>query len=112
MKSIYAFLDVDTDFVPTMLHTEVNIARTPKNIALERGMHFIAESLRKFGFDKLVHAIRKIGLPDMVRRMNTKKEQGEKSQEIPNRAQLAQHFKDDTEWISHLLKRDLINEWQ
>jgi hypothetical protein len=94
-----------------MLHTEVNVARTPKNIGVEKLMHTFAESLRKIGFDKLVHMIRKTGIPDMVRKVNTKEEQRSENMTEPDKNELAKHFVDDAKELSGMLDRDVTKEW-
>ena len=107
MRKIYTFLGVDDSFESSMLHTEVNIARTPKRVIVDRVMHHVAESLRKIGFDKLVHWIRKSGLPDFVRSYNTKKD-------VPivfNEQKLKEYFAGDVKNLSILLGRDLTTEW-
>jgi hypothetical protein len=111
IKTIYEFLGVDPNFIPSMLHTEVNVTRTPKNIGVEKLMHTFAESLRKIGFDKLVHMIRKTGIPDMVRGVNTKEEQRSKRMTEPDKNELAKHFVDDAKELSGMLDRDVTKEW-
>lgn len=106
MRGIYRFLGVDETFISSMLYTEVNIARTPKDVRVDRVMHRIAEFLRKTGFDKLVHAIRKTGLPDFVRKGNTKKVTSHF-----NAAKIAPYFVADVQKLSVLLDRDLSTEW-
>lgn len=108
IKSIYRFLDVDDAFVPSMLHTKVNIARTPKSLVLERGTHHIAEFLRKIGLDKLVWIIRKSGLPDALRSINTKSQEIKKEIDI---SELKFLFKEDIQETGKLINRDLIKEW-
>jgi hypothetical protein len=108
MQRIYRFLGVREDFEASMLNTEVNIARIPKSVSVGRVMHHTAEYLRKVGFDKLVHAIRKTGLPDVIHTLNTKKAHVE--QDIDTAA-LATYFVEDTTKLSKLLGRDLNNEW-
>jgi hypothetical protein len=90
-----------------MLTEEINIARTPKAVIVDRVMHHISEFLRRVGLDKLVHEIRKTGLPDLVRAHNTKKTEGV----IFDREALAASFADDVAKLSTLLGRDLNKEW-
>lgn len=108
---IYTFLGVDASFTPSMLHTEVNVARTPKHVLVERAMHRMAETLRKVGLDRLVWAIRKSGLPDLVRKGNTK--QNESTPEVSDTARryIATAVKDDVRSLSELVGRDLMHEW-
>lgn len=111
MKRIYAFLGIDDAFVSSMVHDEINVARTPKLVPIDRAMHHISEFLRHHGFDKFVHLIRKTGLPDLVRSFNTK--EGKKRDEKPayDRAALAAFFEDDVQRLSIMLGRDMRAEW-
>lgn len=110
MKRIYAFLGVDDTFVASMVHDEINIARTPRLIGIERVMHHIAEFMRRHGLDRIVHAIRKLGLPDLVRSVNTKDApKAEKS--AYDRNALAAYFRDDVTRLSAHLGRDMQAEW-
>ena len=107
MQTIYAFLGIETTFVSSMLHTEINIARAPKAVFVDRIMHHVSESLRKVGFDSLVHTIRKSGLPDLVRSHNTKPEQ---TVNVDTKA-LQGYFEEDVTKLSTLLRRDMKTEW-
>jgi len=79
MQSIYKFLGVDPSFKASMLYKRVNVARVPKNIDIDKNMHHFSEYLRKIGLDKFVHAIRKTGIPDFVRNLNTKQKTEKKT---------------------------------
>jgi hypothetical protein len=107
ISHVYRHIGVDENFVPSMLHTEINVARMPKVIFIERVMHHISEFLRRVGLDHVVHAIRKSGLPDLVRSGNTKEERPLNV----NREALTNEFKDDVRKLSDLLGRDLKTEW-
>ncbi len=107
MSQIYRFLGVSPAFVPSMLHSEINVARTPKSVFIDRWMHKIAEGLRAIGFDKIVHEIRQSGLPDLVRAGNTK---DTKVVEIDTKS-LEKYFYGDVKKLSGLLNRDLNQEW-
>lgn len=110
IKSIYRFLGVEDSFIPSMLNTEINIARTPKNIGVERVMHHMAETLRKVGFDKAVWAIKKSGLPDMVRKANTE-EKSPATQTKPDLTKYSNFFSEDTEKLGTMIGRDMKSEW-
>jgi len=109
IRTIYTFLGVDPNFVPSMLHSEINVARIPKNIALEKTMHRCAEYLRHHGLDRLVHSIRKLGIPDLVRTFNTKKVQ--RNKKVFERAQYVSYFSDDVKKLSTMLNRDFVTLW-
>lgn len=109
IQKIYSFLGVRSDFVPSMLNDEINISRVPKHIWIEKRMHRFSEFLRRNGLDTLVHAIRRMGLPDLVRSFNTKPKKEKK--EALDRAYLVDYFKEDVAELSQLLGRDLGSEW-
>ncbi len=108
MQNIYRFLEIDDTFEASALYKEVNIGRTPKSVCIGRIMHHIAEGLRSIGMDKFVHTIRKMGLPDFIHSLNTKKSN---PIAVVDKSVLAQYFIEDTTKLSELLKRDLIHEW-
>jgi hypothetical protein len=107
IRSVYSFLGVDAAFEPSMLNREVNVARTPKHVGIERFMHHTAEFLRRHGLDRFVHWVRTTGLPDMVRRGNTK----ETEQVQYDRAALTRIFAEDVRKTSEFIGRDLNAEW-
>lgn len=109
MEQIYSFLGVDSNFVPSMLHDEINISRVPKHIWIEKRMHTFSEFLRRNGLDKVVHIIRQSGLPELVRSVNTKPKKAEKPKF--DRELLVAHFRDDVALLSRKLNRDLSTEW-
>ncbi len=93
-----------------MLFDEINISRVPRHIIFEKIMHRMSEFLRRYGLDRLVHNIRRSGLPDFVRSINTKP----KKKEVPtyDRAPLIQYFKEDVTKLSTFLGRDLVTLWK
>ena len=64
IKSIYTFLNINENFVPSMLHRSINTARTPHHVVVDRYMTRIAEFLRRIGLDKIVWFIKKSSIPD------------------------------------------------
>lgn len=111
MRTIYSFLNIDTTFVSSMVNDEINVARTPKHVFVDRVMHHVSEGLRKSGFDRLVHLVRKSGLPDVVRSMNTKSVKTSQHTKAYDREAQKIHFHNDVLQLSEMLKRDLNAEW-
>ncbi len=111
MKRIYQFLEINDSFVSSMVHSEINVARTPKIILVERVMHHIAEFLRRHGLDAIVHSIRKLGIPDLVRSFNTKEGKKQKRKPQYDREALVSYFHNDVTKLSGLLGRDMHVEW-
>lgn len=110
IQKVYTFLGVDATFVPSMLHDIINNTRVPKNIELEKKMHYFSEFLRKHGLDAFVHAVRRSGFPELVRKINTKPKKEKK--DIYNHIPLIAYFKDDVAKLSSMLGRDLVREWK
>ncbi len=111
MERIYGFLGIDTTYVASMVYDEINVARTPKLVPIDRIMHHTAEFLRKVGFDTFVHLIRKTGLPDMVRSLNTKEGKPKGEAEPYDHAVLAKYFVEDVKKLSQLIGRNMNTEW-
>ncbi len=112
MSGIYKFLGIDSTFVSSMVNEEINVARTPKHVFVDRVMHHISEGLRKSGFDKFVHFVRKSGLPDLVRNMNTKPKEKTTHTKSYDRDALRVYFKDDVIKLGTLVGRDMCKEWE
>ena len=51
IQHIYKHIGVDSSFVPPSLNERINVARTPKAVGVDTGMHRIAEWLRRSGLD-------------------------------------------------------------
>lgn len=111
MRQIYEFIGVDPNFVPSMLERQINVARTPRMVAVERVMHHVSETLRKIGLDKLVWAVRKSGLPDMVRSANTKQEKNTNPLSAEAPAVDPHIWTDDIHKLSKVIRRDMTSEW-
>lgn len=113
MRNIYTFLKVDTLFVSRMLNRRINIARSPKNIGVEKTMHHIAEWMRKNGLSNIVHRIRLLGIPDLIRHANTQTAENIDDTKIRViKQQLLTYFAKDVQETSALLGRDLVEEWK
>lgn len=108
IQSIYAFLGVDDTFVPSMVHRHINVARAPRAVWVEKSMHTVAESMRRVGLDRLVHRVRQWGIPDLVRRANTKETQ---SVVDFDREQVQAHFIDDVARLSEMTGYDFTQAW-
>ncbi|MCA9365833.1 sulfotransferase [Candidatus Kaiserbacteria bacterium] len=118
IQQIYRHIGVDDTFVPKMLKKFVNVERTPRFVRLERWMHRFAELGRKIGLDKVVWMIKRSGVTDLIRKINTEKN----SQVIPEdskgkpidpevKAKMQEYFKEDTRLLSGLVERNLTVEW-
>lgn len=111
MKRIYEFLGINPTFVSSMVNDEINVARTPKRVWVDRVMHHISEGMRKSGLDRVVHLIRKSGLPDLVRSMNTKPQEKSAHTKTYDRDRERAFYRDDVKKLSGLVGRDMNAEW-
>lgn len=111
IRHIYEFLGVDPTFRPSMLDKHINVARTPRMVGVERVMHHVSETLRKIGLDKLVWAVRKSGLPDLVRSANTKTGQPTNQEGLGAAAIDPDIWVDDARRLSEMIGRDMSKEW-
>jgi hypothetical protein len=111
MKQIHEFLGIEKDFVSSMVHTPVNVGRTPAVVGIDRILHHIAEFLRAYGFDRLVHAVKKSGIPGAIRAINTSEGQRkpEKNEFDPEYGK--NYLRSDVRKLSQMLGRDLEAEW-
>lgn len=111
MRRIHEFLGIEPDFVSNMIYEEVNVARTPKVILIDRVIHHVSEFLRKHGFDRFVHMVRRTGILNVVRHVNTA--EGKKSIEKKSFDADAckAYFADDVAKLSKIIGRDMRSEW-
>jgi hypothetical protein len=110
MQKIYRYLGVDDSFVPPSLYSQINIARKPRMVLVDRVMHHVAENLRRAGLDRLVHRIKTSGVTDWIRQKNTQSIPKQEGQTF-DRSKFVHYFKDDVTKLSEYLKRDMNNEW-
>lgn len=110
MRHVYKFLGVDPEFEASMVDTKINTARVPKLVQVDRLMHRIAERMRVLGFDKVVHLIRRSGLPDIVRAHNTARVPVI-NKEVIEADDLTDVFRNDVRALSTMIGRDVSTEW-
>lgn len=110
IRTIYSFLEVTPDFKPTMLHSEVNIARTPRWIVVDGVMHWVAEFLRKTGLDRIVWVIKKSGVTDAIRSINTDDSQQRETEYRTD--ELRKYYARDVVELGGLINRDMSAEWK
>lgn len=110
IQKIYKFLNVEESFVPSLLESRINIARTPKFVFVDRIIHHTAKFLREKKLHKLVWWVKKKNIPTLLRKANTKKEK-KRTINPETRKRLKQTFKEDIEKLSKMLNRNLTSEW-
>lgn len=111
MRHIHEFLGIDPNFVASMVHAEVNVARTPRFVWLDRIMHHVSEFLRRHGLHRFVHAVRTSGLTDMLRSFNAVPRAPQANTRPFDEEAYKQRFVVDATKLSEILGRDMCTEW-
>lgn len=111
IQTIYRHLGVDEGFVPPSLFSQINIARKPKMVLVDRVMHHVAENLRRAGLHRLVHKIKTSGVTDWIRQKNTQATPKQEGQTF-DRSKFVHYFKDDVTKLSAYIERDMNKEWK
>lgn len=112
MRRIHEFLGINLDFVSDMVYTEVNIGRTPAVVSVDRVIHHVSEFLRRHGFDRFVHAVRKTGTTEAFRKLNTVKSGKQPGKTLPfDTEAYKKRFIEDVTRLSSIVGRDMRKEW-
>ncbi len=82
MQSLYAFLKVDSHFIPSLLNTKVNVSIMPRSVLLERSIIKISGFLHHKGFRHLWWFAKKLGIANYIRKLNTFQSQKHHMSEI------------------------------
>ncbi len=109
ITNVFKFLNVDSNFVPSLLNRKVNTARTPRFVFLDRIMIHTAEAMRKIGLEKIVWSVKKGGIPALLRKFNTSKV--ELTLQESEKANLRSAFKPNIKKLSELIDRDIVTRW-
>lgn len=113
IQGIYAFLGVDATFVPSMVTTKVNASAMPRWVLLERSLIKIAGFLHHKGFRQLWWFVKKLGVANSIRKLNTA-QTGRTRRELSQdgwRRRLYDELRPDLETLETLLGRELP-EWR
>ncbi|MEL6802588.1 MAG: sulfotransferase [Bacteroidota bacterium] len=71
LLDVFTFLGVDPDFTPSFTHRVVNSGNRPKRLWVSQLMQQVSHFLYSTGFDRVVFAVKKSGLPALIRRGNS-----------------------------------------
>ena len=110
MQSIHELLGIKKDFIASMINEEVNIARTPTFVWVDRVVHHISEFLRRHGFDRFVHMVRRTGITELIRSVNTAPGTKKAKNEFDSRPGTV-YLMDDVRELSDMIGRDMVTEW-
>jgi hypothetical protein len=112
IQSIYRFLDVDSGFVPSMLHKKVNVSKVPRFVVLERCLITISEFLHSKGFHHVWWFAKKIGVANFIRKLNTRQSKSKniKTESPPWRELVYTQLEGEIKALETIIERDL-HEW-
>jgi len=75
IKELYNFIGVkENNYIPASLEKEINVAKNYKILFIEQIITNISKYLTRSGHTLLVERIKKIGLPNLIRKLNAKKD--------------------------------------
>jgi len=105
-REVCEFIDVDPEFVPETLNEKSNAARTIKNPAVYFFKQKVAKLLSHGGLDPVRRAIKKMGIPDLIRGFN------QQPMEKPpltdeQREKLVEYYREDVRKMEKLLGWEL-----
>ncbi|MFB6181771.1 MAG: sulfotransferase domain-containing protein [Candidatus Magasanikbacteria bacterium] len=109
IKTIYEFLEVDTDFTSSFIEEKINKSRIPSSVTVDGIISKTARTLRELGLQKLVWLIKKTRIPATIRDINTQQKKEKVDQEVYNF--LYDKYKEDVEKLESILPRNLTEEW-
>lgn len=109
LRTLYRFLDVDGDFVPSVVGRRVNVSRLPRWPMMDRFTRYAAGLLRRTGAGtRLWWQIKKTGWPDRINRWNSARmPMPTLSAEMHN--QLQTFFAADVRYVRSFLDRPNLN---
>lgn len=104
LRNLFAFLEVDPDFLPVMTGKNISVGMIPRSKALESSRIKVHHYSKK-KFPGLINFIKKTGLADRYRALNSSRQ---KFQVDPDCLQsLYDYYKTDVEQTAELINRDL-----
>lgn len=70
LREIYKFLEIDTTFVPSMLHKRINVSQVPRFVWLERWLIRAADVLQHSALRPIWWFVKKRGMANVIRNLN------------------------------------------
>ena len=107
VQKIYSFLDVDNTYISPNLNKKIHSTRIPKSQCIETAMVIMRILLRKIELYSLVEKLKKRGLSEKLKELNTQKNKTFRKMDARTRSRLNHIFANDKKMLSELLKRDL-----
>ncbi|OGL44898.1 MAG: hypothetical protein A2W05_06500 [Candidatus Schekmanbacteria bacterium RBG_16_38_10] len=107
LMNIYDFLGLDNSFMPSNINEKIHITRTPRVKSFERTIVLTRMLLRKLGLSSFAEMVKKTGIVDKIKKLNTADERLSGDVGSDTRTQLNRIFAKDKAKLSELLGRDL-----
>jgi len=106
IQSLYKFLGVNDQFIPSNVDKIINPARIPKNQTIDSAINKISDKLQetKIG-DRIWWVVKNSGIPKLLRSVNTEQEKTKLSKDVYKK--LSKQFEKDKLFVEDLLQRNL-----
>ncbi|MFH1758971.1 MAG: sulfotransferase domain-containing protein [Patescibacteria group bacterium] len=112
IQTIYEFLNIDNQFIPSALHKKINRGRIPKFPRIESVLTQWSAVFQMIGFHKIWWWVQKSGVGDFILKLNTKKIICAKDGfNILDRKKLREYYQKEIEEVEKIIGRRLP-EWR
>lgn len=111
IQRIYRFLGVAPEFIPSMIHTKINVSTIPRYVWLEKSLLTISGFLHNKGFHHLWWLAKKLGITQFIRKANAISEQTALSAQSLWREAAYKNLEAEIRGVETLLGREL-REWR
>jgi hypothetical protein len=108
IRKIYKFLNVDNNFIPSMINKKILTANKPRNIFLSHFAYLIGGLLRKVGLPNTVGYIKRNKLFNQLLYKDKKLDSNIDQKTID---QVNEFYKEDLHKLKHLINRPIPHNW-
>lgn len=107
IQSVYDFLQINPNFIPSNLNKEINKAIIPKNFKLHRLINKASLTFRAIGMGYFIEFIKFVGIKRAIEYLNSEKRLNVYNMSDETRKNLQELFYEENKKLSNLLDRDL-----
>jgi hypothetical protein len=107
LTEVFSFIGVDAEFKSTYSSEKINVARIPRSFLLDKFWTVIAHFISKVGLRNILWTLKKNGVTEFLRKLNTKKTPPIKTINMSTRLELMDIFSEDVGWVQKTTGRDL-----
>lgn len=111
VKNLYKFLEVNTEFIPTIVNKKVSKSIVPKLFWLEKSRQKVFWMLMQFELPQIINFIKKIGLSELYRKFNSESRE-QMSIEEDIFYTVSSLYRKDISELSCFIGRNLTEEWK